>query len=77
MSFLTQIKTARFVVPLIVLGKLNFFEGLQSHPKNTLRRTNKIEKHIDKLRKARKEGVQAMQVKRVSKAHKARRCEGG
>ena len=30
--FLTHIKAGRFVVPLIVLGKWKFFDGLQIHP---------------------------------------------
>ena len=29
----TSIKTARFLVPLVVLGKLKIFHRLQTHPK--------------------------------------------
>ena len=31
--FLTHTKTARSVVPLIVLGKWKVFDGLKTHPK--------------------------------------------
>ena len=72
-----HIKAVRLVVSLIVFGKLNFFKGLQSHPEKTLRCANKIDKRVDKPHKARKEGVQGVQVKLLSKAHKARRREGG
>ena len=41
--FLTHIRTARFVVPLIVFGNWKFFAGLQIHPKKILMRTNKAE----------------------------------
>ena len=36
--FSTHIKTRRFVVPLIVLGKWRVFDGQEIHPKNILRR---------------------------------------
>ena len=38
--FLTHTKTARSVVPLIVLGKWKVFDGLKTHPKKILRLTN-------------------------------------
>ena len=46
--FLTHIKRARFVVPLIVLGKWKVSAGLQIHPKKILRRTNKACKAREK-----------------------------
>ena len=67
---MTQIKTARFVAPLIVLGKWEVFAGLQIYPKNILRRTNKACKAREK------DGRQGAQVRCVSKAHKARRHVG-
>ena len=40
-KFLTHIKIARFVVPLLVLGKWKVSDGLRVYPKKILRRTNK------------------------------------
>ena len=37
--FSNRIKTARFVVPLIVLGELKVFNGPQMHSKKILRHT--------------------------------------
>ena len=64
--FLTHIKTARFVVSLIVLGKWKVTAGLQIHPRKILRRTNKA-------RKARENVTQGTKIRRVSKARKVRR----
>ena len=43
-KFFTLLKTAQFVVPLIVLGKWKVFAGLQIHPTAILMRTNKARK---------------------------------
>ena len=46
--FLTHLKTARFVVPLIVLGKWEVSAGLQIYPKKILHHTNKACKALEK-----------------------------
>ena len=51
-------KTSRFVVSLIVPRKRKLFDGLQIHPEKILRRTKKIDRCVDKARKARKESAQ-------------------
>ena len=48
---LTHIKTARFVAPLIVLGKCKVSAALQIYPKKILRRTNKACKALEKVAK--------------------------
>ena len=63
---MTQIKTARFVVPLIVLGKFKVFARLQMHPKKILRPTNKTHQ-------AREEDAQDTY---GAKARKTQRREG-
>ena len=45
---MNHIKTARFVVPLIVLEKWKVTAGLQIHTKMILRRTNKAYKAREK-----------------------------
>ena len=42
--FWPHVKTALFVVPLIVLGKWTVLAGIQIHPKNISTRTNKVHK---------------------------------
>ena len=37
-------ETGRFIMPLIVLGKLKVIDGLQIHPKTILRDANKVDK---------------------------------
>ena len=64
--FLTLIKTARFVVPLIFFEKWKVSAGLQIHPKKIKRRTNKA-------LKAHEKGAQGVSVRRASKASKARK----
>ena len=46
--YLTHIKIARFVVPLIVLGKWKVFAELQIHAKKILISTNKMYKAREK-----------------------------
>ena len=64
--FFTQIKTTRFLVLLIVLGKWKVPAGLQIHLKKILGRTNK----------ARDKGALGAQIRHVSKARKVQRHEG-
>ena len=52
--FLNHIKTARFVVTLIVIGKWKLVDGLPIYPKKILRCTNKAYKAGRKDTKARK-----------------------
>ena len=40
--FMTHKKTARFLVPIIVLGKLKVFDRLQINPEQFLRRTKEV-----------------------------------
>lgn len=50
--FSTHIKTRRFVVPLIVLGKWRVFDGQEIYPKNILRRNKESgQGAINKARK--------------------------
>ena len=60
--FLSHIKTARFVVPLIFFGKLEVFDGLQIHPKGTQIKQAML---VKKARKAHKYGASVRQVRRV------------
>ena len=46
--FLTHTKTARFVQPLIVLGRWGVSGELQTYPKNVLKYTNKTCKALEK-----------------------------
>ena len=48
--FLTHLKAAQFVVPLIIHGKRKVLAGLQIHPKKILTRKN----NAHKARKTRK-----------------------
>ena len=46
--FFNNIKTKRFVAPLIVLGKLEVSSGLHISPNKILKRTNKEWKPLEK-----------------------------
>ena len=64
--FLTHIKTAMFVVPLIVLRKWKIFARLQIHPK-------KIEGRKNKARKVHKERTRGTYIRCISNAPEAQR----
>ena len=59
--FLTCLKTAQFVVSLIILGKWYDFAGIKIHPKTILTYTNKAHK-------AREKDAQGADVRRACKA---------
>ena len=42
--FQIRMKIAQFAVPLIVLGKMKVFYGVQIHPKKILERASKVRK---------------------------------